>query len=461
MLTNDDQKTGGINLNGLSAFMDKYFVPVAAKIGSEKHLVALRDAFIQTMPVTMAGALATLLNVFFRDLPTAWGWTGFVNAMQGIIAIDALVWTGTLAMMALVFTVSFGYNLTKAYDVDRLGGSIIALASFILSLPSSPLVTFTNGKSENVYGFLSFSYLDGRGLFTAMIFGFISTMVFIFFTKKNFIIKMPESVPPAVSQAFASILPGAAALYVSAFLVWLFQTISKQSVADWITTAIQSPLMHLSQGYGAVLLMTFLMTLLWFFGLHGGNILAPVMQSVWGNALNLNVNAGQLGKPLPYHWVQSSWDAFVWVGGIGGSFFLVIVLLLFSKKSQERTVAKLALGPSFFNINEPIMFGLPIVLNVLYIIPFFLAPCVMATIAYFATAIGFVSPVHIIVPWVTPPFIASFLATGGDWRAPILELVNGIVAFFIWLPFVLASNRVSLDKGKETLSVDSDQNVSQ
>ncbi|EGT1905302.1 PTS sugar transporter subunit IIC, partial [Listeria monocytogenes] len=140
--------------------------------------------------------------------------------------------------------------------------------------------------------------------------------------------------------------------------------------------------------------------------------------------------------------VRGSFDAYVWMGGSGGTLVLVIALLVFSKRADARTVAKLSLGPGIFNINEPIMFGLPIVLNTIYLIPFIIAPLVMVTVAYFATALGLVGPVIAAVPWVMPPLFNSFIATGGDWVAPVISLINLVIGFVIWTPFVLTANRV-------------------
>ncbi|EUJ22649.1 PTS system cellobiose-specific transporter subunit IIC [Listeria grandensis FSL F6-0971] len=446
-------------MNGLTNFLEKYFVPVAAKIGSQKHLVALRDAFISTMPITMAGSIAVLLNAFFRDFPTSWGWTGFVEAMQPLIGVNGYVWAATLAIVSLVFAVSLGYNLSKVYEVDRLAGALVSLAAFVMNLsqtvavdPIKNAILAANPKADvsmiqPVWGFLDLNQVNGTGLFTAMLFGFISTIIYAKLMRANITIKMPDSVPPAVSKAFAAIIPALVALYVCAIIDWSFVKITGLDVITWISKTIQEPLLALSQGYGAVLLVTFLVQLLWFFGIHGPNVLAPVLESLWGTAQLNNINEaakGVAGSDLPYQWVRGSFDAYVWIGGSGGTLVLIIALLMFSKRADSRTVAKLSLGPGIFNINEPIMFGLPIVLNSIYLIPFIIAPMVMVTVAYFATVWGLVAPVKIAVVWVMPPLINSFLATGGDWMAPVISLINMVIAFLIWVPFVITANKVGV-----------------
>lgn len=456
-------------MNGLMNWLEKYIIPVASKIGSQKHLVALRDAFIGTMPATMAGSIAVLLNAFLRDFPTDWGWTGFVKAMEPVVAVNGFVWTGTLAVMALIFSMTLGYNLARAYNVDALSGAVVSLAAFLMGLTQTAATaltvegelpkkvinmittaggTVTDGNTigAGAWGYFNFGkHMGGTGLFTAIIFGFIATIIFSKLMLRKITIKMPDSVPPAVAKAFAAIIPAAVALYVCGIINYVFTKFMGVPIIDWITETIQAPLLDLSQGFGAVLIIVFLVHLLWFFGIHGTNVMAPVLQTVYGSAMTTNMNANQVGDPIPYKWVAGSFEAFVWPGGAGVTLMLLVAILVLSKRADSKTVGKLAIGPGIFNINEPAMFGLPIVLNPLYMIPFILAPMATATIAYFATIAGLVNPVVVSVLWVMPAGVSGFLATGGDWRAIILTLVNLVVAFFIWAPFVLAANKVPLE----------------
>lgn len=459
-------------MDGLTSWMERHILPVAAKIGAQKHLVALRDAFIGMMPATMAGAIAVLLNAFMRDFPNTY--LGADNAITKfftpVIAVNGLVWTGTLAIMAVIFSASFGYNLAKAYNVDALSGALVSLAAFIMGIPQSAslslaleealpanVIDMINSTSATSgfaadgstisaagWGYFPFSaYMGGSGLFTAIIFGFVSVIIFAKLMQKNIIIKMPDSVPPAVSRAFAAIIPGIAGLYASGLIYYLFERFVGMPIIDWISESIQKPLLGLSQGYFAVFIIVLLVHVLWFFGLHGTNIMGPVLQSIYGVAMVENTNAYQLGEAVPYKWVAGSFEAFVWPGGAGVTLMLLIAILLFSKRADYKTVGKLGIGPGLFNINEPVMFGLPIVLNPLFIIPFIVAPLVTATIAYFATTLGLVAPVVVNVIWVMPTILSGFLATGGDWRAIILTIINLAVALLIWAPFIIAANKIN------------------
>lgn len=453
-------------MNGIMLFLEKHLLPIAGRIGTQKHLVALRDAFIGTLPITMAGSIAVLLNAFLRDFPTNFGWTGFVEAMAPVIAVNGIVWTGTLAVMALVFAATLGYNLAKTYNVDPLSGAVVSVAAFLMGLTQTASTTLTlsgtlspdainmiteaggtvaggNTITAGAWGYFNFgTHMGGSGLFTAIIFGFISTIIYSKLMLRKITIKMPDAVPPAVAKAFAAIIPAGVALYTVGIINYAFLQITGEAVIDWITEVIQQPLLELSQGFGAVMIIVFLVHLLWFFGIHGTNVMAPVLQAIYGTAMIENMSAYSNQLEVPYKWVAGSFEAFVWPGGAGVTLMLIVASLLLSRRDDAKTVSKLAFGPGLFNINEPVMFGMPVVLNALYMIPFIVAPLVTAAIAYAATMLELVNPVVVQVIWVMPAGISGFLATGGDWRAIILTIVNLAVSFAIWAPFVLGANKV-------------------
>lgn len=433
------------------SFAEKHFVPLAARIGSQKHLVAIRDAFIGIMPVTMAGSIAVLLNVFFRDLPNTY--LGADNAittfLTPIIGINGNVWWASIAVLSLVFAFSLGYNLSKAYDINPLAGGLISFSALISTIPQSATFDATiGGVTESVsgWGYLPYAYTQVTGIFTALIVGLIATMIYVLLMKKNITIKLPDSVPPAVSRAFTTIIPGVIAIYVAALASYLVSTYAGSSINDLVLKYIQTPLLGLSQGIGSVILVNILVHVFWFFGLHGTNVLDPVLNGVYKTALldnNAVFQATGSVEGFKYIWTRGSFDAFAWMGGAGCSLALIIALLVFSKRQDQRTVAKLSAPMGVFNINEPVVFGLPLVLNTVYIIPFILVPTVLSIIAYFVTFIGLVPPVFVEVPWVIPPVIYAFLATGGSIMGALLALVNLVIGVVIWVPFVLSANRMN------------------
>ena len=242
--------------------MEEHFLPVAAKIGSQRHLVAVRDAFIGIMPITMVGSIAVLLNVFVRDLPGEWGWTSFVEAMTPLIGVNGNVWFGSIAILAMVFVFSLGYNLSQSYEVNPLAGGVVAFSALITTMPQVATV-----GEDAAWGFIGLGYTGATELFTALIVGLIATMVYVKLMERDVTIKMPEGVPEAVSRAFAAIIPGVVAVYVVAIIGYISMTYLGQSLNDLILYYIQTPLLGLSQGLFSVLLATFLVQLFWFFGL--------------------------------------------------------------------------------------------------------------------------------------------------------------------------------------------------
>ena len=457
-------------MRAIQNFMERYFVPVAAKFGSMKVLIAIRDAFIGTMPATMAGSVAVMINAIIRDMPSQFieGYdVSSIPVLAQIVQVNGFVWSGTLAIAGLIFAISWGYNLSRTFDVDPMPGALVSVAALVMGIafavPANPETGF-----EGAWGWLRLSHLGSAAIFTTMLIGAVAVTVYIILMKKNITIKLPDSVPPAVSKAFIAIIPATAGLYVVAILYFVFNQVAPSIVAalntpnapftadqgflvDVVQRVIAQPLLGLSQGYPAVAIVTFLVSLLWFFGLHGPNVLAPLLDGVWGVAQLSNVTlAGHqgveavnaaiaAGQGEAFAWVRGSFDAYAWFGGSGGTITLIIAIFLFSKRADYRAVAKLGVGPGIFNINEPVMFGLPIVLNPIMVIPFVLAPLVATTIGYVATVTGLVNPVTQQVIWVTPPFLLSFLATL-DWRAPIVTLVSFAASLLIYVPFVIAAN---------------------
>jgi PTS system cellobiose-specific IIC component len=435
------------------------------------------------MPITMAGSVAVLLNVFFRDIPTNLGWDGFVETMSPLIEINGYVNFGTIAILALFFAFALGYNIAKSYEVDRLGGGLVTLASFVATLPQTLEITsdltgldstvvndmtemgmnvVQDGESLSLvtsqWGAIDVAYIGATGLFTALIIGLLSSMIYSYLMNREIIISLPEGVPPAVMRAFASIIPGTVAIYASGLVGYLAVAISGQSLSDLISTYIQIPLLGLSQGLGSVIIITFLIQLLWFFGMHGHNVLAPIMEGVYLPALTENTavyEATQDISQLPWTWTRGSFDAYAQMGGSGATIALIIAIFIFSKREDHKTIAKLSAPMGVFNINEPVIFGMPIVLNPSFLIPWLIIPPITATIAYILTAVGFIPPVYITVPWITPPGLYAYLATGGSIRAALVSLLNIGIAFAIYAPFVISANKISPDTSNDMSSEES------
>ena len=418
-------------------WMEEKFVPIAGRIGSQRHLAAIRDGFVGIMPIVLAGSFAVLLN------NTIGAWVPAIGAILG--PINGNVWWGTFAMLGLLATFSIGYNLSKGYGEDGLAGGLISVASFLVTLPQS--------HGDAGWGYLHWGYLDANGLFTGIIVALIATEIFVKLTKRGLIIKMPDSVPPAVGKAFASVVPGFIAIFVFGTITYIITTLGGGSLYEIIFNTIQKPLMGLGQGMLSVILIPILISMFWFFGVHGANIFEPIMQTIYMPALTENYEAVLNGLKAPNLITKSFFDSFVNIGGAGATLALIIAVFIVVRKREDyKQVAKLSLAPGIFNINESVMYGLPVVLNPILFIPFLIVPGVLSTIAYLATASGLVPATYILAPWITPVGIGAWMATGGSGfgsiMAALLSIFNLIVAILIYLPFVKMAENMAIKKDR-------------
>jgi len=411
-------------------FMERYFVPVAARIGGQRHLVAIRDGFVSIMPLILAGSFAVLLN------NTLFVWVPSLNFLSGIMGN---VWWGTFAIMTLLVVFSTGYHLAKGYNVDALAAGLIAVGSFITVTPQA------HGQAG--WGYIHWGYLNATGLFTGLIVALIATEIFTLLIKKNIIIKMPDNVPPAVGKAFAAVIPGVVTLFVFGIIAFIITKLNANSLYDLIYNTIQKPLQGFSQGVGSAIVLAMLINLFWFFGLHGANIMDPIMNSLYLPALEANATAVQQGLAAPNAITRVFFDTYVHLGGSGATLALILAIFIVSRKRREyREVAKLSTPLGIFQINESVMFGLPMVLNPLMFIPFLIIPGVLTFTAWLATATGLIPPTYIAIPWITPVGIGAFLATGGNIMAALVALINFAIATVIYIPFLVLAERMHTDK---------------
>ena len=352
------------------------------------------------------------------------------------------MWRGTFSLFALFLALALGYQLSKTFEVNRLAGSIVSLASFMMSVANYMKLKM-NGDNVIVKNAFDISQFSSTGIFTAILFCSIGVGIYVLCVKARISLHMMANMPHAEQAAFDSLIPGIISIFSVGAINYVFQLSTGLYFGSWLLKTIQIPLVNLGQGFGVVLLVTLLVQVFWFFGINGLSILSPIMDSIWLTAQNVNITAAQNGQVPKYLWVKGSFEVFAWIGGAGGTLMLIVAILLFSKRSDYRTIAKVALAPGIFNINEPIVFGLPVVLNPVYFIPFVTAPLVNVAFSYWITKMGLVNPVQVAVPSIMPPLIGPYLACNYDWRAIILSVVNMLIGLAIWAPFVFAADKIA------------------
>lgn len=433
-------------MSALISFLERRFVPIAAKIGGQKHLVAVRDAFAGLLPLVMVGAFAVLLNnVFFVPWSLLAEFVGPESAFiewtnANIAPLFGLMESGTFAILALGLAFSLGYNRAVAEDKDPLTTGLINIGIFIM-------MGALHRDNPDVASWVT-NYLAAQGIFIAMVIGLVAPEIYFAIVRKNWVIRMPEQVPPAVTRGFLGVIPGFITVLTFGIVAYIFQQFIEMNIFAWFEVNISEALMALGQNIFSIVVISFLIPLFWFFGLHGANILEAVMQPIYGVLTYENIDLFQQGiravgsgaNELAV-WVRGSWDAYVFMGGSGATLPLIAAFLLFSKVKEHREVAKLGVAPGIFMINEPILFGIPIVLNPIFLIPFILVQPVLTIVAYLATTAGIAGPLVNVVPWTTPPILNAYLATNGSWGAVLVSIVNLAIAFFIYLPFVVVANR--------------------
>ncbi|MDT2524183.1 PTS cellobiose transporter subunit IIC [Enterococcus raffinosus] len=411
----------------MNGFMDKLaekIMPLANKLGQNRYLTVLRDAFMLSFPLTMFGSIVVVIN----NLPF------FNDATKGMLSeLFGNGQNATMSIMSVFVTFGIGYYLSESYEVEGIFGGAVSFASFLILTPF--VMSLENG--EEIGGVLSLDRLGAKGMFIGMIAAFIAAEIYCRITKRGWQIKMPDGVPPAVTKSFAALIPAVMTLTVFLIVNAIMTGVFHANLHDVIYEVIQKPLTGLGSSLPATLLALFLVQFLWFFGLHGQIIVNSVMDPIWNTLMLDNLEAYKAGDPLPHIISKPFMETFtVGLGGSGMTLAVVILMAFVLKKKQYRDVGRLALAPGIFNVNEPAIFGLPIVLNATILIPWVLAPLVVTTVNYLVMAAGIVPPpTGVSVPW-TVPIVASGILATNSWLGGALQVLDFIIVGFIWYPFL-------------------------
>jgi len=416
--------------------MGEKLIILGGKVGAQRHLVAIRDAFGTIIPLIFAGSLAVLLN----NIHSMFGLQeSFLP--QFIRTFNGNVYWGSFAMINLLVVIMIGYNLGKSYDCNPILAALISFGSFIAITPQ-----VFNGE----WGAIGSAYTSAVSLFVGILVSVIASEVFIKLSRnKKLIIKLPEGVPPAVARSFAALIPGVATMYVVVAVIGgaealynaMVGTGTFMTIFDIINEFVAAPLRGLADSLPAALLVALFNHLLWVFSLHGSNILEGVMQPVYFPLLEANIRAFAEGAPIPHIVTKQMFDIYIYMGGSGLTLGMLIAIFISSKNQAKRAVAKLSIGPGLFNINEPVIFGIPIVLNPILAIPFILAPMITVVTTYVALSLNLAGRTIAFIPWSTPPIISALIGTDKPVGSIILQLINLAISILIYIPFIKLSDR--------------------
>lgn len=410
--------------------LEKILLPISEKLGEQRHLAAVRDAMGILIPLTIIGGFAILLaqppvdpttmtgsNFFYQFLLT---WYDWASANSNILFIP---YNLTLGAISLYVVGAVAYRLAERYGIPKLESCFTALLTF-LCIAAAPQTLETGS-------FMPTANIGAGGMFTAILVAIIVVEITNFCVKHNVTIKMPASVPPNVASPFKVLIPMAMNVIGFILLNVVCTQMTGGGLCDLLSHVLQ-PLLSASESLPSILLLLLLSQMFWFFGIHGDNMVGAVVTPIITMNIALNLEAYQAHQEMT-HIFAGQFNG-VW-GGWCTYIALLIAMILVTKSKQMRALCKLAPLSTAFNINEPLVFGVPTVLNVFTLIPTLLCTILNICIAYACTYFDIIGKTYLVLPWTTPAPLADFLSTM-DWKAPVLWILLCALDVLIIMPFI-------------------------
>lgn len=402
-------------MKGLVTFLNRRVVPLLTALSEQTDMSAIRAGMVSVVPLTIIGGLFMVLS--YLPLP---GWEGLVAPWLPLLQVPV---TATFGILGLIVCLAIAYDLGKRLGQEAIVSATMAASIFMLIQIDPADATFRTAG------------LGSQGLFTAIIVAIVVVRTQRLFTSRGIVISMPDTVPDVVAQSFLSVVPMLA--LVLAF--WVIRFVAGVDINE-VVQAVFSPLVFALNTLPGILVYAFLVSLLWSIGIHGDNTLDAIVAPIFLQYLADNVAAMSAGQPLPYVTANGFFTTFVNVGGTGATLALALILVT-SSDAGFRKVGRLSLPTQVFQVNEPIFFGLPIVLNPMFMVPYVVSALVLTTGSYLLMSWDLIQKPFINVPWTTPPIIGHYLVSGGDWRAAVWGAVSLVVAMGIYYPFAKAAER--------------------
>lgn len=419
-------------MNKFMNWLEKVFNPLASAIAGNKYLIAIRDGFLLSVPLLIAGSFFLLIANF--PIPA---WIEFMNSIFGETWSDymAIPASASFDVMALLAVGGIAYSLAKQFEEDAMQAALVAIVVFFVVTPF--ITQFIPDGSTETYDVTSIpiAWMGSKGMFLGMITSLLSTRAFVYFVKRGWTIKMPESVPLTVIKSFEALIPAFIVIAI-AFVIRIGMTFTPYGdLQQFIFVVLQTPLTGLGNTLGAMVVAYLFLHFFWFFGINGSSVVGAVFNPILKTLAFENLEAFKAGDPIPNIINQQFQDMFATLGGAGSTLSLIVLMIIICKSERIKKLSRLSIVPGVFGINEPIIFGLPIVLNPLILIPFMLVPTVNIIISYFAMDWGWVPLCNgIQLPWTTPPIISGFLVSG--WQGAVLQVILFFIGMVLYYPFI-------------------------
>ncbi|PLR32463.1 PTS sugar transporter subunit IIC [Chimaeribacter coloradensis] len=413
----------------------------ANTFNSYRYIMAIKAAFITLMPVIIVGAFSVLISNMVMDPKNGLASFDLFSFLAVLKPIMTSINYATLSFITIGAVFLIGIELGKINGNRTLFPGLLAIICFIAVTPTT-LELMVNDQMQVVKDVLAKQFSDTKSLFLGMFIAILSVEIYTRLERINGLrIKMPESVPPNVAASFSALIPAIITVVLIATFGFVFHRVTGIYLYDAVYKVIQQPLESVMQSLPGILILMFVAQLFWVIGIHGNQMIKPIREPLLLGAITVNMTAFEQGKEIPNIITMPFWDVYMSIGGSGCTIGLLLAVILASRRKEMKEIGKLSLGPSFFNINEPVIFGMPIMLNPILAIPFIITPLVTGTIGYFATSLGFAGRAVVMVPWTTPPVINAWLSTAGSMGAVVTQLVCIGVSVMIYLPFVKVASR--------------------
>ena len=412
------------------AFMNRVFTPIAHKVDNQRHLSAIKAGMVAMTPFTILGS-------FFAIIPALPNMIGEGNPISQFILNNAeildLPVTLSIGLIGLYACMCISFNLGNHYKLYIPGCVTLSTFAFLFLVSS-----FTPE------GTLEIGNLGAKGLFTGMLTAIGAVELYNLCKKKNLTIRMPEGVPDFVSKSFelipTTIIVGGTFIILRFVSLRVFGELPPQ-----ILTRFLEPLVGSMDNPWAVLALNFCICTVFFFGIHS-SVFSPITRPIMVTFIAENIAAMQAGQPIPHFYTAGASSAFFGFTGAGITIGCVIACML-SKNKSFRKIGQVSLFPSLFGINEPILFGAPIILNPIMFIPFVFGGAIIGTMPMFLMHYGWLAK-----PIFDPPYVGVFLEgflTNGDWRSIVANAAQLILTVLLYMPFFKIMERQAEAKQAE------------
>ncbi len=406
-------------MSAATGFLQRRVVPFLTALSENTYLSAIRAGMVSVVPLTIIGGLFMVLA--YLPVP---GWDKIVEPYRQLLQVPV---TATFGLLSVFACFAIGYDLGRQFKQEAMVSATIATVVFLMVQLQLKDLT------------LNMENLGSKGLFTAVLIALVCGRMQKFFTDRNLVIKLPENVPPVVYESFLSLTP----LFFLVVGFWVIRFVLGVDI-DQIVQFLLRPLVFALNTLPGILFYAFLVTLLWSVGINGDNAMDALVAPIFLQYLAANVDATTHGQPLPYVTAYGFFTTFVNVGGTGATIALALVMWN-SKEPGFRKVSRLSLPTQIFQINEPIFFGFPIVLNPIFMVPYILNALILTAGSYLLMQWHVIHKPFVNVPWTTPPIIGHYLVSGGDWKAAVWGVVSIGIAMVVYWPFARAAERQRLE----------------